>query len=50
MAHDLVHDPHSRMVRIDAIPKPITLDPTRTAVLVVDMPHHAGALRAVDGS
>jgi ureidoacrylate peracid hydrolase len=38
----LVHDTNSRVVRIEARPEPITIDLTRTAVLVVDMQHDFG--------
>jgi ureidoacrylate peracid hydrolase len=35
MANDLVHDTNSRVVRIEAKPEPIAIDPARTAVIVV---------------
>ena len=43
MANQLSHDPKSRMVRLDARPESIAIDPTRTAVLVVDMQNDFGA-------
>jgi ureidoacrylate peracid hydrolase len=43
MANQLSHDTKSRMVRLDARPEPIAIDPTRTAVLVVDMQNDFGA-------
>jgi ureidoacrylate peracid hydrolase len=42
MAHDPLHEKNSRAVRIEATPEPITIDPARTAVLVVDMQHDFG--------
>jgi ureidoacrylate peracid hydrolase len=42
MTHNRVHEPHSRVVRIEATPEPITLDLAKTAVLVVDMQHDFG--------
>jgi ureidoacrylate peracid hydrolase len=43
MADYLFHDTQSRMVRIEAKPEPIAIDPARTAVLVVDMQNDFGA-------
>jgi hypothetical protein len=37
MPNDRLHDTNSRVARIEATPEPITIDPARTAVLVVDM-------------
>jgi ureidoacrylate peracid hydrolase len=43
MAHDRVHETHSRMVRIEATPEPTTIETAKTAVLVVDMQNDFGA-------
>ncbi|HEX9871014.1 MAG TPA: cysteine hydrolase [Candidatus Tectomicrobia bacterium] len=42
MAHERVHDSHSRAVRITATPEAITIETAKTAVLVVDMQHDFG--------
>src|SRR6266478_6603358 len=36
-------NPKSRLVKIDARPEPSTIDPARTAVIVVDMQNDVGA-------
>ena len=43
MANHLSHDTKSRIVRLDARPEPIAIDPACTAVLVVDMQNDFGA-------
>jgi ureidoacrylate peracid hydrolase len=43
MASDRIHDTNSRVVRIEALPQPVTIDPARTAGLVIDRQNDFGA-------
>jgi hypothetical protein len=47
MADDRMHDTNSRVVRIEATPEPIAIDPARAAVLVVDMQNDFGTKDAM---
>jgi hypothetical protein len=47
MTEHLGHDPHGHMVRIEAMPQAISIETSKTAVLVVDIHHDFGATESI---